>query len=105
MAWTASPGSRQADGDAALHAVEVERAAELLAAHDLDRRPGAGRHEHLGLYARDLHVRGVGHVGGQRAVGHAEGVGVELTALEALADDVDDAVEGDCHRHPRAWSS
>ena len=27
--------SREADGDAALHAIEVERAPELLAAHDI----------------------------------------------------------------------
>lgn len=40
---------------------------------------------------RDLDVRRVGDVGGQRARGSAEGVAVVLGSLVALAHDINDA--------------
>src|SRR5262249_26478137 len=49
--------------------------------------------EHLRFHAGYLHVRGIGDISGQGAVCDAEGVGVKLTALKTLSNDVDDAVE------------
>src|SRR5690349_206451 len=86
-------GAREPDSHASLHAIEVEGSAELFAAHHVHRRAGARRHEHLWFDPRYLYVSCVGDVSGQRAGRHTESVSVELTTLEALPDDVDDAVE------------
>ncbi len=86
--------SRVADRDLFLHAVDEEGALEVVSAHDTDSVARMRRHEDLRIDAGYLDVRGVRNLDRQSALGGAERVGIELPPLVALADDVDDAEEG-----------
>ena len=83
----------EADRDLPLHVVEVQRLLHFLPADDLHRIARSGREEHFGLDPGDLDVACVGQLGGQGAIAHPEGIGVEGRALMALHDLFDDAVE------------